>query len=235
MLIPGAFTGRAGVPSVPAAGSETDGGRRTLGLAAQAGLGVSVAGDGGPGDDDDEEELYAAFAALGGPLTGDELRRFPPDTMLWLLGSAGGRPAVVRQASLLLGGDIAAAEAVVQDSVAAVQDAWSRLGDLAKARLYFWHAVLSRSRSVRRRERDGDHGVAAARGAGHESVDDLGQETGSMVLRALPERQLEAVVLHCYVGLSERQAATAMSISTGAARAHLSRGITSIRHPPQPD
>jgi len=159
---------------VPVAGSETDGGRRTLSLAAQAGLEVSVAEDGGRGDDD-EEELYAAFAALGGPLTGDELSRFPLDRLLRLLGSAGGRPAVVRQASLLLlGGDIAAAEAVVQDSVAAVRDAWSRLGDLAKARLYFWRAVLSRSRSVRRHERDGDHSVAAARGAGHESIDALG-------------------------------------------------------------
>ena len=88
---------------------------------------------------------------------------------------------------------------------------------------------------MRRHERDGDRSVAAAQGAGHESVDDLGQETGSTALRALPVRQLEAVVLHCYVGLSERQVATAMSISTGAARAHLSRGITSLRHPPQPD
>ncbi len=217
---------------MPVAGPETDDGRKALSLAAQAGLEVPVAEDEGPGDDD-EEELYAAFAALGGPLTGEELRRFPLDRLL--LGSAGGPPAVVRQASLLLGGDIAAAEAVVQDSVAAVKDAWSRLGDLAKARLHFWHAVLSRSRSVRRHERDGDRSVAAAQGAGHESVDDLGQETGSTALRALPVRQLEAVVLHCYVGLSERQVATAMSISTGAARAHLSRGITSLRHPPQPD
>jgi DNA-directed RNA polymerase specialized sigma24 family protein len=234
MLISGAFTGRGGRAQVSVAGSGTDGGRRTLILAAQAGLEVSVAEDRGPGDDD-EEELYAAFAALGGPLTGDELRRFSLDRLLRLLGSAEGRPAVVRQASWLLGGDIAAAEAVVQDSVAAVKDAWSRLGDLAQARLYFWRAVLNRSRSVRRHERDGDHSVAAARGAGHESIDDLGQETGSTALHALPERQLEAVVLHCYVGLSGKQAATAMAISTGAARSHLARGMASLRHPPPPD
>jgi DNA-directed RNA polymerase specialized sigma24 family protein len=134
-----------------------------------------------------------------------------------LAGFRGAPRGVVPQASLLLGGDIAAAEAVARDSVAAVTDAWSRLGDLAKARLYFWRAVLSRSRSVRGRERDGDHSAAAARGAGHESVDDLGQETGSTALHLLPERQLEAVVLDCYVGLSGQQAATAMSISTGAA------------------
>ena len=209
------------------AGPGTDGGRRTLSLAAQAGLEVPAGEDEGPGGED-EEELCAAFAALGGPLTGEELRRFPLDRLL--LGSARGRPAVVRQASLLVGGDIAAAEAVVQDSVAAVQDASSRLGDLAKARLYFWHAVSGRSRSVRRHERDLDHSVAAAQGAGHESVDDLGQETGSRALRVLP-----GVVLYCFVGLSERQVATAMAISIGAARVHLSRGMTSLRHPPQPD
>ena len=213
------------------AGPGTDGGRRTLSLAAQAGLEVPAGEDEGPGGED-EEELCAAFAALGGPLTGEELRRFPLDRLL--LGSARGRPAVVRQASLLVGGDIAAAEAVVQDSVAAVKDACSRLGDPAKARLYFWRAVLNRSRSVRRHERDGDHSVAAARGAGHQSIDDLGQETGSPALHALPVRQLEAVVLHCYVGLSGKQAATAMAVSTGAARAHLARGMAALRHPPPP-
>jgi hypothetical protein len=52
---------------------------------------------------DGEEELYAAFAALDGPLTRDELRQFPPDRLLRLLGSAD-HSALVRQASLLLGG-----------------------------------------------------------------------------------------------------------------------------------
>lgn len=195
---------------------------------------MPVSEDRGPGGDG-EEELYAAFAALGGPLTGDELRQFPRDRLLWLLGSAEGHPDLVRLASLLLGGDIAAAEAVVQDSAGALQDAWSRLGDLAKARLYLWQVVVNRSRSVRRGGRAGDHSVLAARGAGHEASDDLDRETVPRALRALPHRQLEVVVLHAYVGLSEQQAAAAMGISTGAARAHLARGMASLQHPPQPE
>lgn len=102
-----------------------------------------------PGEDG-WEELYAAFAALGGPLTRDEFMQVPRDTFMRLLGSPVNRAFLVRQASLLLGGDAAAAEAVVQDSFAALQDAWSRLGDLAKARLYLYQMIVNRSRSVRR-------------------------------------------------------------------------------------
>jgi DNA-directed RNA polymerase specialized sigma24 family protein len=181
--------------------------------------------------EDGEEDLYVAFAALGGPLSRDELRQVPRDKLLGLLVSAEGHSALVRQASLLLGGDIAAAEAVVQDSVAALQDAWGRLGDLVKARLYLWQAVVNRSRSVRRRARAG----ADRRGAGHGAIDGADQETGPCTLRALPDRQLEVIVLRSYIGLSEQQAAAAMGISTGAARAHLARGLASLQHPPQPE
>jgi DNA-directed RNA polymerase specialized sigma24 family protein len=52
---------------------------------------------------------------------------------------------------------------------------------------------------------------------------------------AAPDRQLEAIVLHKYLGLSERQAARAMSISSGAARAHLARGLALLPRRPQPE
>jgi DNA-directed RNA polymerase specialized sigma24 family protein len=181
---------------------------------------------------DGEEELYAAFAALDGPLTRDELRQFPPDRLLRLLGSAEDHSALVRQASLLLGGDIAAAETVVQDSFAALQDAWSRLGDLASARLYLRQSVVRESLSVRRRRRACDRSVSAASGAGHEAIDNPDQGTVPCALRALPDRQLEAIVLCNYMGLSEQQAAAAMGISTGAVSAHLARGMASAPRPP---
>ena len=65
-------------------------------------------------------ELYAALEALGGAPTWDELAQ--------LLGFDQYRPALVRQARLLLGGDGAAAGQVVQASFAALREAWSRLG-----------------------------------------------------------------------------------------------------------
>jgi hypothetical protein len=70
---------------------------------------------------DRQAELYAAFEALGGQLTWDELTR--------LLGSDEYRPALVWQVMLLLGGDAAAAEEVVRASFAAFQDARSQLSD----------------------------------------------------------------------------------------------------------
>jgi hypothetical protein len=61
-------------------------------------------------DEDGPEELYAAFAALGGPLTRDEFMRVPLDKIMPFVGSADARSALVRLAALLLGGDTAAAE-----------------------------------------------------------------------------------------------------------------------------
>jgi DNA-directed RNA polymerase specialized sigma24 family protein len=206
--------------------------RRTLNRG-PGGWRVPVSEDRWPGEDG-QEELYAAFAALGGPLTRDEFMQIPRDTVMRFLGSPVNLAALVRLASLLLGGDIVAAEAVVQDSFAALQDAWSRLGDLAKARLYLYQAIVNRSRSVRRRWHAGDHKAPDAPGAGHAATGGLDREPPAGALGALPDRQFEAVVLRNYMGLSEQQAAVAMGISTGAARAHLARGTASLPRPPRP-
>jgi DNA-directed RNA polymerase specialized sigma24 family protein len=54
----------------------------------------------------------------------------------------------------------------------------------------------------------------------------------SRAVRGLPFRQGQAVVLCKQTGLSEQQAAKEMRISTGAVRAHLARGLQTLRHPP---
>jgi hypothetical protein len=56
----------------------------------------------------------------------------------------------VRLAALLLDGDSAAAEEVTRDSLAALQQAWSRLRDPEKARVYLHQSVVNGARSVRR-------------------------------------------------------------------------------------
>jgi DNA-directed RNA polymerase specialized sigma24 family protein len=184
--------------------------------------------------EDGPEELYATFAALGGPLTRDEFMRVPWDKIMQFLGSSEAHSALVRQAALLLGDDTVATEAVVRDSLVALQDAWSRLGDLTKAHLYLHQAVVNRSRSMRRRRVE-DHNapepVPDTPGAG----DDLDRGNGVFALRALPDRQLEAIVLRNYMGLSEQHAAWAMGISIGAVKAHLARGVASLARPLQPD
>lgn len=174
-----------------------------------------------------QEELHAAFAALGGPLTWDEFTQL-----------AGYRSALVRASALLAGGDAAAAQTVVRDSFAALQQAWSSLGgDFAQVHVYLCRAVVNRSRSVRRRagERDASEPAPDGPAGGDEAIVGLDRAAAPGALWLLPDRQLEAIVLHKYLGLSERQAATAMSISSGAARAHLARGLASLPRPPQPE
>jgi RNA polymerase sigma factor (sigma-70 family) len=48
-------------------------------------------------------------------------------------------------------------------------------------------------------------------------------------LKALPQRQREALVLRYYGDLSEAQIAEAMGISQGAVKSHASRGMAALR------
>ena len=91
------------------------GGRRA-GAAYGRGWRLPVSHDEQP-EPEGQDELYAAFEALGGALTWDELTRLPGYTDRY-------RPALVQQARLLLDGNGAAAEQVVQASFAALQEAW---------------------------------------------------------------------------------------------------------------
>jgi DNA-directed RNA polymerase specialized sigma24 family protein len=155
-------------------------------------------------DEQSDDELLAAFEALGGQLTSDELAR--------LLGSGRYPAGLMRLAKLLLDGDPVAAEEVVQASLASLRERQGRLARADKARTYLYQTVVNRTRSMQRQ---------AVRTAG-----------GQAGLIALPRRQHEAVVLCNLMGMSVEQAAAAMSISTGAARSHLARGTSSLRSPP---
>jgi DNA-directed RNA polymerase specialized sigma24 family protein len=180
--------------------------------------------------DEGQDELSAAFEALGGRLTWDELTR--------LIGSGRYRSALVWQAALLLGGDTAAAEQVVQASFAALQDMPSRPGDPGQARFWLCRAVLDRSRSLQQHRAVSDgHALAPAPdapGAGQEAIGGLGRDAVACALGALPVRQREAVVARTYMRLSQEQAAAAMHISIGAMNSHLARGISTLRRPPGP-
>jgi len=176
-----------------------------------------------------QDELIAAFAALGGPLTRDEFMRLP--------GSDKYYGALVRLAAFLLDGDTTAAGDVARDSLGAVQDAWGRVGDPETARVCLRQAVVDRSRSVRRRRAAGGddtpQAVPGAPRAGHAGTGS--QDPQISALRALPDRQREAVVLRNCMGLSEEQAAEAMGISIGAVRSHLARGMSLLQIPPRPE
>ena len=55
------------------------------------------------------------------------------------------------------------------------------------------------------------------------------ERSAVVALRALPDRQREALVLRYYAELSEAEIATAMGISRGAVKSHTARGMTALR------
>ena len=139
--------------------------------------------------------------------------------------------SLVRMAALLVG-DVATAEAVVQESFVAMHGAWRRLRDSEKALPYLRQCLVNRSRSVVR------HRIVTARNTpgpkpGMPSAErQAPPRPGHAVvgaLRALPLRQREALVLTYYGGLTEAQAASAMGISPGAVTNHIAQAIEALR------
>jgi RNA polymerase sigma-70 factor (sigma-E family) len=140
--------------------------------------------------------------------------------------------ALVRLATLLLH-DIASAEEVVQDSFVALHAGLHRLRDSEKALSYLRAAVVNRSRSVLR------HRVVVDRNPAKPPPDMPSAEHGALTLierssviaalRALPDRQREAIVLRYYGDLSEAQIAAVMGITRGAVKSHTARALTALR------
>ena len=139
--------------------------------------------------------------------------------------------SLLRMAVLLVG-DVATAEAVVQDSFVAMHGVWRRLMDSEKALPYLRQCLVNRSRSVLR------HRIMIGRntpkpGPGMPSaereVPPLPEHAVVGALRALPLRQREALVLTYHGGLTEAQAASAMGISPGAVKNHMAQAIETLR------
>jgi DNA-directed RNA polymerase specialized sigma24 family protein len=191
---------------------------------------LPMSGDERPGEEHGQDELIAAFAALRGRLTAEELMR--------LLKAGGYSGALVRLATQLLDGDSAAAGPIVRDSLAALQHAWTSPADPGTARVHLCRAVVNRTRSVRRHRAFDDRvtppGAADAPGARTAAADYLDREPWASALQALPVRQREAVALREYMRLSDVQTAQAMCISIGAVRSHLARGMSLLPPPPGP-
>lgn len=139
--------------------------------------------------------------------------------------------SLVRMAALLVG-DVAAAEAVVQDSFVAMHGAWRRLWDSDKALSYLRHCLVNRSRSALRHQmvigRSTPKLKPGVPSAGREAPL-LPEPAVAGALRALPARRREALVLVFYGGLTEAQAASAMGISPGTVHNHLDPAVQTLR------
>jgi RNA polymerase sigma factor (sigma-70 family) len=140
--------------------------------------------------------------------------------------------SLVMLAALLVQ-DADTAEALVQDSFVAMHSAWRRLADTDRALAYLHQAVVTRSRSVRRRRvAAGTILPALAPGdpaAGPAALTGLERSVLASALQALAPRQREALILMYYAGLPEAQIASAMRISQGAVKNHTTQAMSSLR------
>ena len=135
--------------------------------------------------------------------------------------------------ALLLVHDLQTAEEVVQDAFEAMHKAWRRLRDSEKALSYLKQSVVNRSRSVLRHRKVVDlHAPKPAPdepSAEHAVLMLLERSAVVSALRALPERQREAIVLRYYADLSEADIARAMGISRGAVKSHTARAMAALK------
>jgi RNA polymerase sigma-70 factor (sigma-E family) len=138
---------------------------------------------------------------------------------------------LVRLAVLMVG-DQSTAEDVVQDAFLALYRRWPTLKDPERALPYVRASVLNGCRMVHRaNSRHG--GITMAAPDDIESAEEtalLGEATREVltVLRRLPARQREAVVLRYYLDMTEDQAAQTMRVSRGTVKSATSRGLAAL-------
>jgi len=148
---------------------------------------------------------------------------------------AGHALGLVRLAVLLVG-DRASAEDIVQDAFLGLYRRWDRLPDTSVPLAYLRVSVLNGCRTAlrgRARSRSRLHAAALAEPPPAESAEAralLSEEQQGVAgaLARLPHRQREALVLRYYLDLSEEEIAAAMGISRGTVKSATSRALAAV-------
>jgi RNA polymerase sigma-70 factor (sigma-E family) len=141
-------------------------------------------------------------------------------------------PTLLRLAALLLD-DPHSCEDVVQEAFVRVHVARHRLREPDKTLAYLRQTVVNLSRSTLRRR------LMALRLMPRPTADEPAAEEGAhsvlerdalvRVLRDLPRRQREVIVLRYYADLTEVQVADLLGLSVGSVKAYGSRGLEALR------
>ncbi|MGH3193701.1 MAG: sigma-70 family RNA polymerase sigma factor [Streptosporangiaceae bacterium] len=138
---------------------------------------------------------------------------------------------LVRLAVLIVG-DLATAEDVVQDAFEQLHRRWRTLCRQSSALDYARSAVLNGSRSVLRRRSVARRHAARVSASSHQDAGAaVGLEQRSELIEAfrrLPARQREVLALRYYPGMSVADAAATLRISEGAVRSTASRGLDAL-------
>lgn len=137
---------------------------------------------------------------------------------------------LIRLAVVMLG-DRAAAEDVVQDAFCGLYRRWHALSDTDNALSYVRSSVINGCRSVlRRRGRLAGLAWNSPPGESAEAAALVSEEHQDVLaaMRRLPRRQREALVLRFYLDLDEEEIARSMRISRGTVKSTTSRGLAAL-------
>ena len=143
---------------------------------------------------------------------------------------------LVRLAVVMLG-DRAAAEDVVQEAFLGLHLRRASITDPARVLAYLRVSVLNGCRTTLHRQRRRDSAAARATAAdapipldGADAWALLGEEHREVLsaIKRLPDRQREAVVLRFYLDMSEEEIARAMRISRGTVKSATFRGMAAL-------
>jgi RNA polymerase sigma-70 factor (sigma-E family) len=141
--------------------------------------------------------------------------------------------SLVRLAVLLVD-DVQSAEDVVQDAFVSLHRRAHTVRDPNAALAYVRMSVVYLSRSViRRRQTVRKHLRAvepeATPAADHDLLLREEHQAALMAVRRLPARQQEVLVLRYWMGLSEREIAETLGISSGSVKSSASRGMAKVQ------
>jgi RNA polymerase sigma-70 factor (ECF subfamily) len=141
-------------------------------------------------------------------------------------------PALLRTAYLLVGGDWALAEDLLQSALTKTYLAWGRIRDQNARESYVRTTLATTATSWWRRRWHAEEATGTLPDAA--AVDDAAMRFDERdalwrLVLDLPVRQRAVLVLRFYEDLSEAETARTLGLSPGTVKSHTSRALASLR------
>jgi RNA polymerase sigma-70 factor (sigma-E family) len=140
-------------------------------------------------------------------------------------------PALLRTAYLLVGGDWALAEDLLQVALTKTYLSWGRVRDRGAVEAYVRTTMATTATSWWRRRWQGERATAVLpEGATADRSPDVDEQDALwQLVRRLPTRQRAVLVLRFYEDLSEAETARTLGITPGTVKSHTSRALAAMR------